>query len=125
MTARETLVGEEDAGENPHRHHDQVDEPAGGFDFLRAAGGEQSQPAERECADGADEQDGEQRAQNTHVKDQHAEAEHQADFDDHEDKAAAGDRQQEIAAAHGSGDETLQQLALAHIHQREADAPHA
>jgi hypothetical protein len=40
------LVGKEDAGENPHRHHDQVDEAGDAFDFLRAASGQQTDSAE-------------------------------------------------------------------------------
>ena len=45
---RESLVGKEDAGENPHRHHHEVDQPTHRFDFLRAAGGEEADPAEAE-----------------------------------------------------------------------------
>ena len=38
----ESFVGKEDAGKNPHGHHHDVHNAAGGFDFLSATGGEQA-----------------------------------------------------------------------------------
>src|SRR5579864_7028659 len=55
----------------------------------------------------------------------HAEAEQQSDLDDHQDQAAASQSHEKVSAAHGGGHEALQELALAHIHERESDAPHA
>ncbi len=58
------------------------------------------------------------------MKDQRAEAEQQSDFDQHQDQAAAGQRQQKIRAAHGRADEAFEQFALPHLDQRKTDTPH-
>ena len=39
----EALVGEKDAGNNPHGHHHEIDQAADAFDLLSAAGGEQAE----------------------------------------------------------------------------------
>ena len=59
------------------------------------------------------------------MKEQHAEPQQQCDLEEHQDQAARGQRQQEVAPAHGRGHEALEQLALPHVYQGEADAPHS
>ena len=56
---------------------------------------------------------------------EHPEAEENCDFNHHEHQAAAGQREQEITAPHGSGGEALEELALAHIDQGKSNAPHS
>ena len=53
---RKTLVGEKYAGEDPHRHHHEIDQPADALDFLRPAGGQQANATERNCAQRSDQQ---------------------------------------------------------------------
>jgi hypothetical protein len=65
-----------------------------------------------------------QRDPSTHVEYEHAETKQQCDLNQHEHEPAAGQGKQEIAAPHGSANKTLQQLALAHVDQGKADAPH-
>ena len=47
----ESFVRKEDSREDPHWHHDQIDQAADRFDLLGAAGGEQADSAEGERAD--------------------------------------------------------------------------
>ena len=52
----EVLGGEEDAGEQVHRQHDQVHEPADGLGGVRPAGDQESNAGEGQCADDVDQE---------------------------------------------------------------------
>ena len=71
--SREALVREKHAGEDPHRHHHQIDETADAFDLLGAAGGKKADSAEGERSDSRDQRDRGDRAKNPHMEEQDAE----------------------------------------------------
>src|SRR6266550_5881984 len=121
----ETLIRKKDARKNPHWHHYEVDQSADTLNLLRATGSEQAQATESNCTDRSEQENGEYGSKHTHVEDQHTKPEQQCHFYDHQHQAAAGKGHQKIAAPHRGSHETLEQLALAHVHQGESDSPHS
>ena len=80
---RKALVGEEDAGENPHRHHHQIDQPLTLSIFWARLAVSRPRPP-KESAPSAPNSRLRTRSQHAHVEEEDAEGQEQADLDDHQ-----------------------------------------
>ena len=104
--------GEEDAGEQPHRQHDQVHQAADSLGGGGAAADEQADPGERKRTYHVDHDHQGQVAADRHVEHERAEQEKHGQVGDHERQPCAQKRQQKIAPGIGVATNRLRSLAI-------------